>query len=203
VRRKSWAVLALVPSLLSGCTALGLSSTTGSGGSSSSGGSAQPSGPSWVVVAPGSATPSARPSYPAAPPTPATASGFLPLGRPAPTGTPSVACSPNTFKFSKIATASAAPSTTSAVVSWYNVGGTTLKEFRVTAISQDLVSGKQRDVGFISVPPTTLCGQMSATITGLDRATGYVFSVDAVVARRSGEGTHAATVARSHVVYTS
>ncbi len=38
---------------------------------------------------------------------------------------------------------------------------------------------------------------------GLDRKTGYVFSVDAVVHRRSGDGTHAATVARSKVIYTT
>jgi hypothetical protein len=53
------------------------------------------------------------------------------------------------------------------------------------------------------VQPSRPCGRMSATITGLDRRTGYVFSVDAVVYRRSGDGTHAATVARSLVRYTT
>ena len=89
------------------------------------------------------------------------------------------------------------------MVSWYNVGGYNLVQFRLTATSQDVVGGRQRDVGWRVVPPSLPCGQMSATITGLDRHTGYVFSVDAVVYRRSGDGTHAATVARSLVVYTS
>jgi hypothetical protein len=60
------------------------------------------------------------------------------------------------------------------------------------------VGGAQRDVGFVTVRPTTSCGQMSATITNLSPKTGYIFSVDAVVLRKSGNGTHAATVARSY-----
>ena len=43
---------------------------------------------------------------------------------------------------------------------------------------------------------------MSATITNLSPKTGYVFSVDAVVLRKSGDGTYAATVARSHPITT-
>jgi hypothetical protein len=199
MRRGRWAVLVLVPALLSGCGALGLSS---SGGRSGATVTPSPTGSSWIVVAQGSATPSAAPSAVAASPTPAPTGGFLPLSPPRPAGTPVVTCSPNTFNFSKIALADVVASTTSAVVSWYNVGGYNLKQFRLTAISQDLKHGGQRDVGFFVVAPTTPCGQMSATVNGLDRKTGYVFSVDAVVLRRSGDGTHAATVARSHVIRT-
>jgi len=54
----------------------------------------------------------------------------------------------------------------------------------------------------VTVPPKTPCGQMSAPIGNLARGTTYVFTVDAVVLRRSGDGTHAATVARSHPVRT-
>src|SRR4051812_32412271 len=146
VRRKSWFALALVPALLSGCGVLGLSSSGGSAGAAAT---APPSGPAWIVVAQGSATPSAVPSHPAASPTPTAASGFLALAAPSPTGTPTVVCSPNTFNFSRVAAASVRPSATTAVVSWYNVGGSNLKEFRLTAISQDLKIGKQRDVGFV------------------------------------------------------
>jgi hypothetical protein len=195
MRRRSWAVLALVPALLSGCGVLGLSSP-GSTGSPA----AAPSGPNWIVVAPGRATPSPIPSP--GTPAPVITGGYLPLRTPAPARTPVIQCSPNTFNFSKIAIAYATPSTTSAVVSWYNVGGYNLKQFRLTAISQDVVGGRQRDVGFLVVTPGAPCGQMSATLTGLDRKTGYMFSVDAVVIRKSGDGWHAATVARSHVVYT-
>jgi hypothetical protein len=186
--------------MVSGCGVLGLGSSSGSSAGSAS---AAPSpGASWIVVAPGSATPSPRPSFPAASPTPS--NGFLPIvGVPAATGTPIQTCSPNTFNFSKIGPADVTAGTTSAVVSWYNVGGYNLVQFRLTAISQDPKNGAQRDVGWVTVAPTIPCGQMSATITGLDRRTGYVFSVDAVVKRRSGDGTHAATVARSAVTRTA
>jgi hypothetical protein len=197
MRRRNWAVLALVPALLSGCGVLGLSSP---GSSGSAGPAMTPAGPNWIVVAQGSATPSPIPTP--GTPSPAITGGYLPQRVPAVSGTPILKCSPNTFNFSKIAIAYASPSTTSAVVSWYNVGGYNLKQFRLTGISQDLVGGKQRDVGFVVVTPSAPCGQMSATITGLDRKTGYMFSVDAVVIRKSGDGWHAATVARSHVVYT-
>jgi hypothetical protein len=200
MRLRTWAVLLAAPALLSGCGALGLSASGGTGGAAAAG--TPSAGPGWVVVSRGSATPSARPSYPAASPTPA-ASGFLPLGMPTPTRTPISTCSPNLFDFSKIGPADVVASRTSAVVSWYNVGGYNLVQFRITATSQDLVGGKQRDVGWLVVPPSLPCGRMSATITGLDRRTGYVFSVDAVVHRRSGDGTHAATVARSKVAYTT
>jgi hypothetical protein len=195
-----WMVLLLAPVLLTGCAVLGRSA---SGGGGTAGAAGRPSGgPGWVVVSRGSATPSARPSYPAPAPTPLP-SGFLPLGTPTPTRTPISTCSPNLFDFSKIGPADVVPGRTSAVVSWYNVGGYNLLQFRLTATSQDPVGGRQRDVGWLVVKPSLPCGRMSATITGLDRRTGYVFSVDAVVYRRSGDGTHAATVARSLVVSTT
>jgi hypothetical protein len=199
MRHKPWAVLTLVPLLLSGCSALGLDSAPSPGGGSSA--AASP-GPSWIVVAQGSATPSPGPSYPAATATPSAATGLPGGGAPTPTGTPTATCSPNTFNFSKISVAGVTAGTTSAAVSWYNVGGYHLVQFRLTAISQDLKGGPQRDIGWVTVKPTMPCGQMNATITGLDRQTAYVFSVDAVVLRRSGDGTHAATVARSGVTYT-
>jgi hypothetical protein len=201
VRRRQWAVLALIPGLLSGCGALGLSGAGGSG--SGSGAAAQATGPSWIVVSQGSATPSVRPSYPAASPTATATGGFLPLGPATPTRTPVSNCSPKTYNFADIAAAEAAPSATSAVVRWYNTGGYNLVEFRVTAISQDLKVGKQRDIGFVTVKPSPPCTWMTTTVSGLDRRTGYVFTVDAVVLRRSGDGTHAATVARTHVIDTT
>jgi hypothetical protein len=199
MRRRLWTVL-LAPVLLAGCGVVGGSGSGGRGAATAAG--APSAGPGWVVVSRGSATPSARPSYPAASPTPS-AGGFLPLGTPTPTRTPISTCSPNLFDFSKIGPADVVAGRTSAVVSWYNVGGYNLVEFRLTAISQDPVGGRQRDVGWLVMQPSLPCGPMSATITGLDRRTGYVFSVDAVVHRRSGDGTHAATVARSLVHYTT
>jgi len=154
----------------------------------------------WLVVVPGSATPSPRPS--AGPsPAPTATSGFLPLA-PAVRPTPSATCARDTPHFNKINALTVVPGTTSAKVSWYNVGGYNLVEFRVTAISQDLLIGGQRDVGWVTVNPENPCGYLTATVPNLDRRTGYVFSVDAVVLRRSGYGTHAATIFRSAVVHT-
>ena len=199
MRRRNWAVLVLALVLLSGCSALG-----GSPGSAGAGSvTTPPTSPNWISVAQGKVTTSPTPRAGAVSATP-TAAGFLPprTGPPAPARTRAVVCSPNTANSSEIAGAGVAPSTTSAVVSWYSVGGDNLVQFRLTAISQDLVAGKQRDVGFVTVVPGAPCGPMSARISGLDRKTGYVFSVDAVVVSRSGAGTHAATVARSTVIYT-
>jgi hypothetical protein len=184
--------------LLSGCSLVSGSSSTPGVDDIATGAD----GESWIVAAQGSATPSPRPSYPAAVPT-ATATRGLPLSAATPTRTPIPTCSPNTFKFSRIDALDVTPGPTSAVLNWYNVGGYNLVEFRLYAISQDLVVGSQRNVGYVTIKPRTPCGRMSATIGNLDRRTRYVFSVDAVVIRRSGDGTHAATVARSHPVATS
>jgi hypothetical protein len=204
-RIKQLAVLLLVPVLLSGCGALGLSSSS-SGSSSSSPGSSPGAtgGKTWLVVDQGTPTPSAAPGHGASgdswtlPWTPLRTNGN---GGAAATAAPTPTCGTNNVNFSRIAGATAVTSATGAVVSWYNDGGYNLRQFRVTAISQDLVGGKQRDVGWVTVTPTR-CGPMSATITGLDRKTGYVFSVDAVVGRTVGDGTQAATIARSGVVRT-
>jgi hypothetical protein len=195
------AVLALlVPALLSGCSLIPGSSSDETG--SSDGTASDAGGPSWIVSTRGSATPSPSSSRTASP-TPSPASGFLPVSTATPAGTPKPICSPNTFNFSKIAGMDVRPGATSAVLSWYNVGGYNLVEFRLYATSHDLVAGAQRDVGFVRVKPGTPCGWMTATIGNLDRKTHYVFTVDAVVNRRSGDGTHAATVARSHSIPTT
>lgn len=207
-RIKQLAALLLVPGLLSGCGALGLSAA--SPGSSPSSPGSSPSGATggktWLVADQGTPTPtpSAVPGHAASgdgwslPWTPLGAGGKVGA---AVSARPTPACFTNNVAFSRIAGATAVASTTSAVVSWYNDGGYNLRQFRVTAISQDLVGGKQRAVGWVTVTPTQ-CGPMSATITGLDRGTGYVFSVDAVVGRTAGDGTQAATIARSGVVRT-
>jgi hypothetical protein len=195
-------VLALVPALLSGCSLLSGSSSSSSSSSGSSAGSAA-GGKNWLVSQQGKAAPSPTPTS-GGTPSPSVSAGFLPLRAGGSTGyaTPAPTCSPNTFNFSKVGGLDVTPGTTSAVLSFYNVGGYNLMEFKLYAISQDLVGGKQRDVGYVTVQPRTPCGQMTGTITNLSRKTHYVFSVDAVVTRKSGDGTHSATVARSHPIQT-
>lgn len=195
-------ILLLLPVLLSGCSVL--DTLTGSSSSSSSGGTPSP-GPSatpWMVTTQGSATPSPAPSYPAGTPT-TEPTGFLPL----PTSTtaypaPSVTCPAVTYSFSDINALNVTTTTTSGTATWYNIGGYNLTEFRMTAISQDLRTGYQRDVGWTTMTPTAPCGQVSMTLKGLDRKTHYVFEVDAVVTRRIGDGTHAGTVFRSSSILT-
>ncbi|AGZ44588.1 hypothetical protein AFR_31640 [Actinoplanes friuliensis DSM 7358] len=196
-----WLLLLVAPLLLSGC-ALFTEGKHGAGADSASDSTGATAGNDWIVVARGSATPSPKPSVGASPSPSATGSGFLPLPA-APRVTPTATCARDTPHFNKInALTVVTPGTTSAKVSWYNVGGYNIVEYRVTAISQDLQQGKQRDIGFVRVKPANPCGFLEATVTGLDRKTGYIFSVDAVVVRRSGDGTHAATVYRSSVVTT-
>ena len=196
--RKRWLLLVATPLLLTGCSMFTAPSGTKSGGTDTT---TAVTGNDWLVVAPGRATPSPVPSRGASPAPSATSSGFLPLptaARP----TPSATCARDTPHFNKISALTVVPGTTSAVVSWYNVGGYNIVEFRITAISQNLRIGDQRDIGWVTVKPGNPCGYLRATIPGLDRRTGYVFSVDAVVLRRSGDGTHAATIFRSSVVST-
>jgi hypothetical protein len=197
-RRKRWLLLLVAPLLLSGCSMFTAPSATKGGGTAT--GTGLTGGNEWLVVAPGSATPSPRPSSGVAP-TPTATGGFLPLPRTV-RPVPSATCARDTPHFNKIGALNVVPGTTSAVVRWYNVGGYNIVEFRVTAVSQDLVVGKQRDIGFVTVKPDNPCGFLSATVPNLDRGTGYVFTVDAVVVRRSGDGTHAATVFRSAVIRT-
>ncbi|WP_433295297.1 hypothetical protein ACQP2F_35415 [Actinoplanes sp. CA-030573] len=162
-----------------------------------------PSGSPWVVTAAGSATPSPAPS--GATVTPSTfPTGFLPLPSGGATGTPAPSgssCVPDSGHGLNAATV--VPGPTSAAVTFYNPGGRYLVEYRITAISQDLVVGQQRDVGWTVVTPGSGCGFLTATVTGLDRKTHYTFSVDAVTTILGRDGTQAATVARSGVVQTT
>lgn len=205
MRLRHLTVLALLPFLLSGCSVLDtLTGTSSSSSTGSSAGAASPavSGTPWIKVTAGSATPSPGVSYPTVAPSPTILGGYLPLPSATPYVTPTPTCAPGTYDFSRIQALTVKAGTTSATATWFNIGGYNLVQFRMTAISQDVHVGKQRDIGFVTVTPTGPCGQVSATITGLDRKTDYIFSVDAVVIRRSGDGTHAATVFRSGPTWT-
>jgi hypothetical protein len=201
VRLRHWAAALPLPFLLSGCGVL--DTLTGGSSVGSAGATPVPSGSPWIIVAPGSATPSPAPSYPTSSPTATTpiAGALRPPG-PTPVPTSNPTCATTTYDLWHLNSLTVTPGTTSAKVSWHNVGGFNPVQFRLTAISQHLVSGKQRDVGWVSITPPSRCGLVSATITGLSRKTPYVFSVDAVVTRISGDGTRAATIVRSAPIYT-
>ena len=184
-------ILIFAPLVLGGCKTNSVASPVPS-----------PSGSPWVITVPGSATPS--PAPPVATATPSTfPTGFLPLpsgsATPTPSGSPT--CPPDASH--DIGGATVVPGTTSAAVTFYNPGGAYLVEYRITAISQNVVVGEQRDVGWTVVTPGSGCGFLTATVSGLDPQTDYVFSVDAVTTILGRDGTQASTVARSGVVTTT
>jgi hypothetical protein len=185
--------LVLAPLLLSGC------------GSEKAATTAEPApGPAWVVVSAGKATGSPAPEVGKAVPT-TFPTGFLPLPSATPAPVPSSSsCDPTYPRSLKINGATVETTATSGVVTWWNRGGSDLVEYRVTAIDQDLEVGEQRDVGWTVVTPGDDCGYQSATLTGLDPQSAYVFSVDAVTSgdARDRDGTYARTVARSLPVMT-
>ncbi|NMO51323.1 hypothetical protein HH310_08995 [Actinoplanes sp. TBRC 11911] len=185
--------LLLAPLLLGGCGSTGTTSATAS---------PAPSGSPWVIVANGKATPSAGPTGFTGTPSPFP-SGFLPLP---PTMPPAAAATPTASCVGKvhgqINGASAVTSATAANVTWYNPGGNDITEYRVTAIAQNLATGEQRDVGWTVITPSATCGFMTATVSGLDRKTYYVFSVDAVRTRIGRDSTIAETIARTLPIQT-
>jgi len=191
VRRRWLGILIFAPLVLGGCATAGVASPVPS-----------PSGSPWVITVPGSATPSPSPSVSYATPS-AFPTGYLPLPSGSATPTPSLspACPPDSPH--GIAGATVVPGSTSAAVTFYNPGGAYLVEYRVTAISQDVVVGQQRDVGWTVLTPGNGCGYLTATVSGLDPKTRYVFSVDAVTTILGRDGTQASTVARSSVVTTT
>ena len=189
--RRWLGTLVLTPLLLGGC---------GSGAERTEG--PTPSGSPWVVVAAGQATPSPVPSR-APVPRSTFPRGFLPLpsAKATATATPTGTCTADSA--TPINSAAVVPGATRAAVTFFDRGGNELVEYRVTAISQDLNSGAQRDVGWTVITPGPGCGYLTATVTGLDRRTDYVFSVDAVTTNLGRDGTRAATVARSLAVRTT
>jgi hypothetical protein len=184
--------LVLAPLLLSGC------------GTDKAATTAEPTkGPAWVVVSAGKATGAPAPAKGAAAPR-TFPTGFLPLPSATPAPVPSSSsCDPTYPRSLKINGATVETGTTTGTVTWWNRGGSDLVEYRVTAIDQDLEYGEQRDVGWTVVTPAA-CGYQSATVTGLDPQSAYVFSVDAVTTgtARDRDGTYARTVARSLPVMT-
>jgi hypothetical protein len=134
-------------------------------------------------------------------------SGFLAISTVSPTPAPAVSgndCANIKFHRGQIDSATVVAGTTSATVTWYNPGGADLVEYRVTAIAEHQLSvGNQRDIGWTVIKPGSGCGFMSAPVTGLDRRTSYVFSVDAVFTKLDQDGTWASTVARSIPTTTS
>lgn len=94
------------------------------------------------------------------------------------------------------------PASTSATVSWWNVGDPAIIEYQLAAVSQDLRYGPQPGWTWQSVPPGTGCTRVSTTVTGLAPQTAYVFVLHAVLQRYESLVPTAPEVGRSEAVLT-
>ncbi|MEU4419714.1 fibronectin type III domain-containing protein [Actinoplanes sp. NPDC024001] len=158
-------------------------------------------GAEWLLVEEGKATPSPTVKFGTASPTPSLTLPPLPSASGSPAAKPGASCTP-VQSAGGINGLDVEPASTEAVVTWYHPGGSNIVDYRVTAISQDLRVGAQSEVGWTQAAPET-CGDVSATVTGLEPGTDYVFSVDVVMRQTGLEGTTTRTVARSQVVSTT
>jgi len=90
------------------------------------------------------------------------------------------------------------PGTTSAVVSWWNIGDPSLVGYQLAAVPQELYMGPQPAWMWQSVPAGRGCTRVSATVTGLSSQSPYVFVVHAVLRKYESLPPLAPEVARSN-----
>lgn len=179
--------------LLGGCDIPGLASSAKPAATPS-----PSAGDSWILVERGRRSPTPvpvatrRPTQDALPPLPTPATAL-------PAGTPTPPCI-GTVPQGPPAGLTVVPGAGSATVSWYHVGDPGLVSFRLAAVPQRLVTGAQADPRWQTIPAGAGCRTMSATVTGLERDSPYIFWLDAVTRRYSGDGDRDITVARSGVV---
>jgi len=91
---------------------------------------------------------------------------------------------------------------TTATLTWYHPGDSTVTSYQVTGIAQNLTPGEQRELEWQKVDPSEECGELTATVTGLEPDSAYVFTVDAVRQATWQNTARTATVARSEAVRT-
>ena len=75
----------------------------------------------------------------------------------------------------------AVPGAGSATVKWWNIGDPALQGYQLAAVSQNFVTGMQPPWKWLAVQPGIGCTEMTATFTGLDTGSAYVFVLHAVV----------------------
>lgn len=95
------------------------------------------------------------------------------------------------------------PASTSAAVSWWNVGDPALQEYQLAAVSQDLRAGAQPPWRWQSVPKATGCTQITVTFTGLTPRTPYVFVLHASLKNYYAMPPIVPEIARSSPVVTT
>lgn len=177
-------VLAAASLTLGGCAALGLGKDKAGDSSAGAGGGKQ-----WIVVDQGKATPSPSESFGKPTATPAVS-----LSAP----TPDPSCTriwPRTEPV--MIPVEVTPGSGSLTVEWptqYN------SNYRVTAVLQGVVVGRQPEPVWQDVPAGTGCA-VSTTITGLTSGAAYIVWLDAPNTGRERDGTRHLYSGRSGVVY--
>jgi hypothetical protein len=177
------AVLAVLP-FVAGCG--GTAARTDEGG-----GDRTDAGEPWVVVATGSATPSAGPPVrasrkPALPPV-----SFLPTTGACAVGWPAQ----DHVLIPMVVT----PGTASLTVTWPNRYGNT---YRLAAVPQDLVAGAQPEPPWQTVTTGGEC-EVTATIRGLTSGAAYIVWLDAPDTPRRLDGSRSLYSGRSRIVIPS
>ncbi len=191
LRRALPPVLVALSLATGGCSALGLGSTTAGSGPGSTGASAA-SGPSWLINATGSPTPSAGPSGPR---------GYKPI-LPAvsfPSDGSAGDCG-NTGRWTVDPVQiplTVTPGKGSLAVSWPRQYA---PNYRITAVPQPLKSGSQPAYTWQNVAAGSGC-TMSATVSGLKPGKPYVIWLDAPDSGHERDGSRHPYAGESGVVY--
>jgi len=176
--------LLALPIALGGCGLLGFGSSTGNPGSAAS---ATPEASGWIVVATGSATPSPVPS-PGGSRRPVPSASFLPVVP---------GCAKDWTVNPPLIPIEVVPGAGKLTVTWprqYDSG------YRITAVEQPLISGRQPDYTWQNVPAGTGC-TVTATISGLKKGVPYVVWLDAPNTGYELDGARHLYSGRSGVVY--
>jgi hypothetical protein len=183
--RKLLLPLLALPIALGGCGMLG-SSAAGPGAAAS----ATPiaGGGDWIVVATGSATPSAVPTFtgsraPVLPPV-----SFLPV---------EPGCAKDWTVSPPLIPLEVVPGAGRLTVTWPRQYDS---DYRITAVKQPLISGSQPDYTWQNVAAGTGC-TVTATISGLQKGVPYIVWLDAPNTGHERDGTRHPYSGRSGVVY--
>ncbi|MET0493013.1 MAG: hypothetical protein ABW000_07770 [Actinoplanes sp.] len=179
--------LLVIPLAISGCSLLG-GDATGTPGASVS--VTPNSGSDWILNAEGSATPSATASvFPSR-------SALLPPVTFLPVETDCAYAQEWTVS-PVLIPVTVVPAAGRLTVSWprqYN------SDYRITAVKQPVVSGRQPNYTWQSVAPAAGC-TVTATITGLKKGVPYIVWLDAPNTGYDRDGTRHPYSGRSGVVY--
>ena len=183
-------VLTAVSLAAGGCGVLGLDSTTTGSGSSTA---TKAPGPSWLVQAAGSPTPSSGPSGPR---------GYRPALPPVsfpPALPPGCAdAMPDNWTTDPVLIPlTITPGSGSLTVSWPRQYDSS---YRITAVPQPLLSGNQPAYTWQNVAAGTGC-TVTATVSGLRSGKPYVIWLDAPTSGYERDGTRHPYAGESGVVY--